>query len=161
HFGRGTQKFLERQEGLSFVILESTDVAADQAEFTAAEVAASDVLSFEREGRRPDGTPARIGFSLAFAHDVRAPEIGFAVCQHRYPENFWNDAFQRHRNGVSTVAGIVLVADNPSDHHIFLSAVTGVRELQATSGAIAAPTPRGEIKVMDPAAYRTRFGLAT
>jgi hypothetical protein len=51
------------------------------------------------------------------------------------------------------------VADNPSDHHIFLSALSGVRELTATSSGIAAPTPRGDIKVMDPAAFRNHFGI--
>jgi hypothetical protein len=160
HFGRATQRFLERQEGLSFIILESVDVAADAAEFAAAGISASGMLPFAREGRRPDGTAVKIGFSLTFACDRRAPDVGFAVCKHRYPENFWNPAFQNHANSASTVAGAVLVAENPSDHHIFLSAFTGERELHATSGAITAPTPRGDIRIMDPAAYRYRFGVA-
>ena len=57
------------------------------------------------------------------------------------------------------MAGVVLVADNPTDHHIFLSAFTGVRDLQPTSSGITASTPRGEIKVMDPAAFRSHFGI--
>ena len=160
HFGRGTQRFLERGEGLSFIILESTDAAADQAEFAAAGISISDVLPFEREGRRPDGTPVKIGFSLSFARDAHAPDVGFAVCRHRYPENFWNPAFQNHPNSAITIAGAVLVAENPSDHHIFLSAFTGVRELHATSSGISAPTPRGEVQVMDEAAFQNHFGIA-
>ena len=54
---------------------------------------------------------------------------------------------------------MVLVADNPSDHHIFLSAFTGVRDLHATSSGVTASTPRGDIKVMDPAAFRSHFGI--
>src|SRR5262245_41258523 len=89
HFGYATQRFLERREGLSFVMLESVAVEADAASFAEDGIGASDVLSFEREGRRPDGAPLKIGFSLAFTRDVHAPDIGFAVCKHHYPENFW------------------------------------------------------------------------
>ncbi|MGZ3358286.1 MAG: VOC family protein, partial [Xanthobacteraceae bacterium] len=66
--------------------------------------------------------------------------------------------FQQHPNTASGVASVVLVAENPSDHHIFLSAFTGVRDLHATSSGVSASTPRGEIKVMDPAAFRSHFG---
>ena len=54
----------------------------------------------------------------------------------------------------------VLAAENPTDHHIFLSAFTGVRDLTSTSSGIVVSTPRGEIKVMDPAAFRGHFGVA-
>jgi hypothetical protein len=53
----------------------------------------------------------------------------------------------------------VLVAENPSDHHIFLSVFTGERELQATSSGITASTARGDIRVMDPTSFRDRFGI--
>ncbi len=45
---------------------------------------------------------------------------------------------------------MVLVAENPSDHHIFLEAFTGEREAQATSAGIGIRTPRGRIQVMEP-----------
>jgi catechol 2,3-dioxygenase-like lactoylglutathione lyase family enzyme len=159
HFGRFNQSFLARQEGLSGLLLESYDTAADAAAFSAAGIAASDAVAFEREGKRPDGSPTRVAFSVAFAHEPRAPDVAFAVCQHRYPENFWNPAFQRHANTVSGVAGVVLVAENPTDLHIFLTAFTGVRELRATSNGVAAPTPRGVVDVMDPAAFTIHFGV--
>jgi len=159
-FGTFNRIFLKRQQGLSFMMLESQDVAADAAEFRAARIAASEALHFEREGKRPDGSPVKIGFSLAFARDAGAPQIGFAVCQQHYPENFWNAAFQQHANTASGIAGAVLVAENPTDHHIFLSAFTGERELHAGSGAITAPTPRGDIRVLDPAAFHTRLGAS-
>jgi hypothetical protein len=53
----------------------------------------------------------------------------------------------------------VLVAENPTDHHIFLTAFSGVRELHAGSGLLTAPTARGDIRIMDRAAFQTRFGL--
>ena len=157
---RFNQSFLTRREGLSVLLLESGDAAAAAASFNAAGIAASDALRFEREGTRPDGSKVKVGFSVAFARDRYAPDIGFGVCQQHFPENFWNPAFQRHANTVSGIAGAVLVAENPSDLHIFLSAFTGERELRATSSGITAPTPRGDIKVMDPAAFENHFGVA-
>jgi catechol 2,3-dioxygenase-like lactoylglutathione lyase family enzyme len=158
-FARFNQSFLTRQDGLSLLILESRNAAADAAAFKSAGIAASDKLSFEREAKRPDGTPVKVGFSLAFARDAEPSDAGFAVCQQHYPENFWNPAFQQHPNGVTAVTGVVLVAENPADHHIFLSAFTGVRDLHATSGAVSARTPRGAVTIMDAAAFRAHFGV--
>jgi catechol 2,3-dioxygenase-like lactoylglutathione lyase family enzyme len=156
-FGRRNQDFLKRQEGFSLLILEAADAAADAAAFARAGIAESEVLTFEREGRRPDGSAVKVGFSLAFARDAAAPQVGFATCQQHYPENFWNPAFQRHPNTVTGVAGIVLVAEHPSDHHIFLSAFSGERELLATSSGLTVQTPRGEIQMMTPNAFRQHF----
>lgn len=157
-FGRFNRSFLANQEGLSLLLLESGDAATDAAGFQSAGIAASEVLKFQREGKRPDGATVKLAFSLAFARDARAPSIGFAVCQQHFPENFWNPAFQQHPNTAGGVAGVVLVAENPTDHHIFLSELTGVRDLHATSSGVSASTPRGNIKVMDPAAFRSHFG---
>ena len=159
-FGGFNRRFLQSHEGFSLLILESKDAAADEHAFTDAKIAASPVMRFEREGRRPDGSPVRVAFSLAFVRDPLAPDIGFAVCEQHYPENFWNPAFQQHANGVTDVAGAVMVADNPSDHHIFLSALTGERDLQSTSAGITVTTPRGEIQVMTPASYADHFNVA-
>ena len=157
-FGRFNQSFLAHQEGLSMLLLESGDAAADAAAFQSAGIGASEAMKFEREGRRPDGSTVKVAFSLSFARDDKAPDIGFATCQQHFPENFWNPAFQQHPNTATGIAGVVLVADNPTDHHIFLSAFTGVRDLHATSSGVTASTPRGDVKVMDPAAFRSHFG---
>src|SRR4030081_179966 len=44
HFGRFNQSFLTRQEGVSALLLESHDTAADAAAFHAAGIAVSDAL---------------------------------------------------------------------------------------------------------------------
>jgi catechol 2,3-dioxygenase-like lactoylglutathione lyase family enzyme len=158
-FGSFNQTFLKSREGLSFLMLESQDAAADARDFDAAGIAASQPLQFEREATRPDGSKLKVGFSLAFARDAGAPAIGFATCRQHHPENFWNPSFQQHANGASAVVGTVIVAENPSDHHIFLSAFTGERALNATSSGITALTPRGELQIMDAAAFHSHFGV--
>jgi len=157
-FGRFNQLFLQSSQGYSLLILESQDAAVDAADFAQAKIGIGKMARFERAGKRPDGSDVKVAFSLAFAHDARAPQCGFAVCQQHYPENFWSPTFQQHANGVCGVAGAVMVADNPSDHHIFLSTFVGERELQSTSSGITIATPRGDIQVMDPLAYRDHFG---
>ncbi len=159
-FGDFNRRFLEAGEGFSLLILESGDAEADARSFEAAKIAASEALRFEREGKRPDGSPVKVAFSLAFARDALASANHFAVCQQHYPDSFWNTDYQRHTNGVTGVAGAVMVADNPSDHHIFMSAFAGERELLSSSAGITVTTPRGEIQVVTPAAFSDLFGIA-
>lgn len=158
-FGGFNRRFLENHEGFSLLILESMDAVADERSFASSHIVASPVMRFEREGKRPDGSPVTVAFSLAFAGDPLAPEIGFAVCEQHFPDNFWNERFQTHANGTTGVAGAVLVADNPSDHHIFLSAFTGERDLHSTSAGITIATPRGDIQVMTSASYSDHFDI--
>jgi catechol 2,3-dioxygenase-like lactoylglutathione lyase family enzyme len=158
-FGKFNGDFLKAHEGFSVLLLESRNAVADEKAFREQGIAASSAMKFEREGKRPDGAAVKLAFSLVFALDPLAPQTGFAVCQHHFPENFWNPAFQKHSNGVAALAGVVFVADNPTDHHIFMSAFAGERDLQSTSSGISIATPHGEIQVMDPTAYRIHFGI--
>jgi hypothetical protein len=159
-FGAFHRDFLDRHAGLDMLLLDGQDAAADAAAFAAAGIGGFDVFRFDRAGRGPDGGAVHLAFSLVFAIDARAPDIGFATCQHHHrPEEFWNPAFQRHANGATGVAGVVMVAENPSDHHIFLSAFTGERELLATSSGVTVTTPRGFIQVMEPSTYARQFGV--
>lgn len=158
-FGKFNGDFLKKHEGFSILLLESRDASADEKTFREQGIAASSAMKFEREGKRPDGSAVKLAFSLVFARDPLAPQTGFAVCQHHFPENFWNPAFQKHTNGATGIAGVVFVAENPSDHHIFMSAFAGERDLQSTSSGISIATPHGEIQVMDPTAYRIHFGI--
>jgi hypothetical protein len=101
----------------------------------------------------------KLAFSLAFAVDETSPNVRFAVCQHHFPENFWNPAFQTHANGAKGVPGVALVADNPTDHHIFLKAFTGVSDLHSSSIGIVARTQNGDVEIMAPVAFRDQFGV--
>ncbi|MDE2330350.1 MAG: VOC family protein [Bradyrhizobium sp.] len=159
-FGAFNRDFLGAHQGLSMLILGSSNAAADARAFEAAGIGAFDVLDFSREGRRPDGTEVKLAFSLAFAQDAASPDVGFAACQHHFPQNFWNPAFQNHANGAKTMPGVVLVADNPTDHHIFLKAFTGLRDLRSNSLGIRAVTENGDVEIMEDVAFRDRTGVA-
>jgi len=157
-FGAHNRDFLARGEGLSMIALKGRG-AADAAVFRSAAIGDFQNYQFEREAVRPDGATVKVAFSLAFAADPQAPDVGFFTSQNHYPENFWNPAFQVHPNSAAAIAAVVMVAENPADHHIFLSAFVGERDIEASSSGITVPTPRGVIRVMDPAAFRIHFGV--
>lgn len=158
-FGALQRDYLAVREGLSMLLLASDDAAADLRRFTAAGIAVGDLFSFGREGRRPDGSVVKLQFSLAFARDPLSPQTGFAACQHHYPENFWNPEFQTHANGARAVTAVVMVADNPTDHHIFLGAFTGSRDLRSSSIGVTAGTGRGDIDIVEPVSLRDQYGV--
>jgi len=133
---------------------------ADAEDFRRKDVGDFEVYDFEREGKRPDGTPLKVSFALAFASDPTAPDAGFFTCQHRHPPgNFWNPEFQKHANGVTSVAGVVLVADEPERHRAFMQAFTAGEAASAGDGFSIA-TPRGQIEMRTPAAFTRRYGVA-
>lgn len=157
-FAAYNRDFVARGDGLSLLVLESPGATADEAAFRTAGIAASDVMRFEREGKRPDGTPVKVAFSLAFAEDKGAPDIRFCICQQHYPENFWNPAFQQHANGVQGIAGVVFVAETPSEHREFLLAYTGAALARDNGDGFIIDLPRGSLSVMTPADFTGRFG---
>jgi catechol 2,3-dioxygenase-like lactoylglutathione lyase family enzyme len=160
-FGAFNREFLQAcGEGLSFLVLQSSDPKAEKTEFDKAGFGGFEVMEFARKGKRADGSEAEVAFSLAFARDPASPHAGFFTCLQRTPENIWFPELQRHRNGAKNISAAVLVADNPTDHHIFLEAFSGARDVRATSLGLRIETPQSEILVYDPRAFSDAFGSA-
>ena len=157
-FGIPGRAAIARGDGLAMLVLESTDSEADVADFARQGIGISKVLPFSRQAMLPDGSATTVGFSLVFAKDALSPDTTFFTCKQQNPAAFWKPDFQQHPNGASGVLGAVLVADNPADHHIFLGAFTGVRDLHSSSLGVTATTPRGDVEIMDAVAFRDRFG---
>jgi hypothetical protein len=159
-FGAFNRDFLTHcGEGLSQLALSSADPAADKAIFDRAGFGGIDLFDFSRKGRRADGKEVEVAFSLCFARDPASKHAGFFGILHRTPENLWSSELQRHPNGANAISALVMVADNPSDHHIFLEVFTGTRDIHATSLGLRIDTPRGEILVYDPRAFVDTFGF--
>jgi Glyoxalase-like domain len=159
-FGAFARDFLARREGLAMLVLEGRDSTAEAVAFRTAGIGDFKVFDFERATKRPDSTPTKVAFSLAFARDAKVPDIGYFACGQRHPENFWNSAFQEHANTANGIAGVVEVADNPTEHGQFFGAFTGEKNVKAVSGGIALKTPRGDIEVIEPSTFVRRFGGA-
>jgi hypothetical protein len=160
-FGAFNRDFLaDCGEGLSQLALSSIDPAKDKAEFDKAGFGGFDRFDFSRKGKRADGGEVEVAFSLSFARDPQSKHAGFFSILHKTPESLWSPELQRHPNGANAISALVLVADNPTDHYIFLEAFTGARDLRATSLGLRIETPRGEILAYDPRAFFDAFGSA-
>jgi hypothetical protein len=159
-FGAFNRDAIARGDGFSMLAVQSRDIDGDAADFARDGIGCSPVLPFSRQALLPDGTSTTVGFSLAFARDESSPQTGFFASQQHNPAAFWNQAFQAHPNGAKTVAGVVLVAENPSDHHIFLEAFTGGRDLTSSSIGISASTPRGVVEIVEAVSFRDQYGVA-
>ncbi len=159
-FGTFNNKFLnEVGEGLSGLVVEGKDPRAEHAALDAAGFGGIPLLDFSRKGKRADGSDVEVGFKIAFARYPAAAHALFFTCRQTAPENFWSAELQRHPNGARQIAAAVLVAENPTDHHIFLKALVGVHDIRATSLGLTIPTPRGTIQVMDPRSFKQAFGF--
>jgi catechol 2,3-dioxygenase-like lactoylglutathione lyase family enzyme len=159
-FGGFNRDFLAQVgEGLSCLVLEGHDPPAEKAALDAAGFGGFDLLQFARKGRRADGTETEVGFKIAFGRDPTSPHAAFFTCLQTNPESFWAEELQRHANGARAVAAVVLVAQNPTDHHIFLEAFSGARAPHASSLGLTVATPRGLIQVYEPRAFQDVFGL--
>lgn len=158
-FGAFTRDFLARGQGFSMLLLNSKDAHADARAFEAGGIGPFDVFDFAREGKRADGSTVKLAFSLAFAADPNSPDVRFAACQHHFPENFWNPAFQTHANGTQCVAGVVMVANDPAGHRDFLKAYIGQGDVTSNAAGLTAPTENGDIEIMTPSAARGLLGF--
>ncbi len=157
-FGAFNRDFLTRGEGLSMLVLRG-EGAADADAFRSKGISNFDLFEFEREARKPDGSPVTLSFALAFACDPNAPDLGFFTSKQGRPELFWNPAFQKHANSTTDIAGVVMVAADPERHRHVLACFVGGDADQANDG-FAFDTSRGVIEMTTPDAFLRRFGVA-
>ncbi len=158
-FGAFVAESIARQPGLSMMVLKSTNAKADAMRFATEGVGSFAPFDFARKGVKADGTEVEVAFTLAFAHTRDLAECGFFVCQQHFPENFWSSAMQQHANGASGISRVTLVAENPSDHHVFLSAFVECREMRASSSGIAMDCGGTLVEIVTPETFRFLYGV--
>jgi catechol 2,3-dioxygenase-like lactoylglutathione lyase family enzyme len=146
-------------EGLSGLVLESRDPATDKAAFDKAGFGGLPVFHFSRKGKRADGSDTEVGFDLVFARYPGSPRAVFFTMKQTQPENFWSEKMQHHANGAVAIAACVLVAENPTDHHIFLECFAGVRDVRSSSLGLTIETPRGIVLALDRRGFADTFGV--
>jgi len=156
-FAAHNRDFLKRAEGMSMLVLHSTDAHADAARFRAEHIGDYAPFDFGRDAVLPDGGTARVAFSLAFATDPAMPGIAFFTCQQRHPpELFWKPAYQRHPNGALRVIEVVMSAAEPAAHRDFLARLMeGTAEL--APGRLTVGDGGNRITVIDPAEMARRL----
>lgn len=157
-FGAFARDYIGQREGFGMLVLESQNAKADKTGFAQSNIGDYPVFPFAREGKKPDGTPVKVAFELAFADDPYAPDVFFFVCEQKYPENFWNAAMQGHGNGATSFPGIIMAAENPSAHAEFFQHYVGLHDFDCTSAGLTIQTPRGQIEVLTAPAIASLYG---
>ena len=157
-FGAYNRDFLSRRQGMSMLAFESRDARADREAFVSRGLPAHDAFHFERSAPLPDGSEARLAFTLAFATDPRMPEAAFFCCQQHAPQYFYKPQYQSHANGAHTIDEVLMVATDPPALADFFGKVQE-RDSVATDGdRLTVTTPRGNVTVLAPADARQRCG---
>ena len=153
-FGSFNRAFLGRREGASMLVLSGEDARADCKRFAA--LGGHPPFDFERRATLPDGSSAKVAFSLAFASDPALPQCGFFTCQNHFPEVFWKPAYQGHANGAETMTAVVIAAAEPARHAAFFETFTGASG-RDVGGGLAFALGSQELLVLTPGAAEQRF----
>jgi len=119
-FAGFVERFLAAREGVAMLVARSANAERDRAEFARLGIGDFSRFDFARQGRRPDGEPVNVAFSLAFAASPAWGQTGFFVCQQHYPENFWSAAAQVHPNDARGVAELTFEHPRPEEGREFL-----------------------------------------
>lgn len=152
-------RFRNGQEGLSAIVMGTPDADADHARFRAAGLSAGDQLSFSRVMKFPDGTEIEPSFKLSFAADPRAPDFFAFTCQRVNMPPADRSALERHDNGVTGIARIVLSEQEPGAFASYLRAVTSGDAGDAATGRMTVAAANAVIDVIDPATLQNEFGV--
>ena len=157
-FGAFNQEFLKKREGMSMLVVESADARADRDAFIAADMETYAPFDFSRKAKLPSGDEKTVSFTLTFATDPNAPNLGFFSCQQHAPEHFWRPHFQTHANTARVLGEAVMMAAEPRRHLDFLRGLTGSQDVLDEEGGYSIVTPRGRIRVLNREAAQNELG---
>ena len=156
-FGAFNRDFLAEREGLSMLVLTSDDSERDRRLWAERGLQAFEPLHFERQAKQPDGSAAKVAFSLAFAVDPALPKAAYFVCQQHNPEAFWQPRYQSHENGAQCITGVTIVSKDPAAHRAFFEALVAPEAVRLEDGRLEVALDGGRIEVVSPDALAARF----
>lgn len=156
-FAAFNRDFLTSREGMSMLVLDSTDAAADRAAFLDSGLHVYAPFDFQRQAKMPSGDEVTVGFSLTFVGDPSLSEMGFFTCRQWRPDLFWKPEYQRHANGAKSIAEVFVIAPDPDAATAFLSAFANAPILRTAPGICAVTSTRGTLFVFTPEAFAARF----
>jgi hypothetical protein len=159
-FVRRLKRFTERHgEGFAMLALRSADADADRAAILHAGIEAPPKFHFARTATLPDGSEGEVGFDLIYADSPASGDATIFLCRHLAPDVLFQPAYVEHANCATGIAAVTAVAENPADFHILLSAMTGERELRATSLGVEAKVDDQTIAVLTRVGFQARYGV--
>ncbi len=161
-FAAWNRDFLEMREGLSMLVLDSADPAADHDAFAAAGLTTWPPLTFSRGAVQPDGSEETVSFTICFAIGAAVPSLPSFVCRQHAPQHFWKPGFQAHANTATRIDGLTVAAEDVGTVAAYYAALLGADAIgpdEEGDGAVAR-TARGLIEILPRGRLAERFGGA-
>jgi hypothetical protein len=145
------------EEGLSALAFLSEDAGLDHKRFVGNGASAGEMLQFSRPMRMPDGSESVGSFKLAFAADLRAPDLLLFTCQriNSFPTD--RAALETHANGVVGIAQIALCAPEPAAFAAFVGLAVGQAAVEKTGFGIDIAAPNTRISLVTPEGLEAYF----
>lgn len=160
-FGAFNRDYLKDREGMSMLVLDSTDEKQDRADYEDSGLHVFEPFEFKRLAKQPDGSSETVGFSLTFVDDPSLPGLAFFTCKQWRPDLFWKPDYQQHANGALSIAETYIVTDTPADAGKFLSDFASAKSITAEDGTVNVPTSRGDLIAMTEKRLRSMFPEVT
>ena len=152
-------RFRRGEDGFSALVMATDDAAGDQRQFVDSGISAGNNLTFSRDYATVDGDTAEARFELAFAADLRAPDVFFFTCQRLRPLKVDRSRLESHENGVTGMRQVVLSEKNPSDFQYLLQEVANQREVTAHSFGLEIKAGNADIAALNPAGLSGFWGI--
>jgi catechol 2,3-dioxygenase-like lactoylglutathione lyase family enzyme len=147
-------------DGLSAVAFNTKDADADHSAFIKARQSGGEMLEFSRPIEMPDGSQSTGVFKLAFAADLRAPDLFLFACQRINAFPAGSDVLERHANGVTGILEMVLSAPEPESFGTFVQLASSGARVERTTFGLAIAAPNARISLLSPEGMEAYFDSA-
>jgi hypothetical protein len=152
-------RFRRGDDGFSALVLTTNDAAADHARFKAAAISAGKMLRFSRAAKDKHGNRDRASFKLAFAGDLRSPDVYFFTCERVQVPSIDMSTLRSHANAVTGISAVIASEPHPSDFAGFISALSGGGQIAVEEDEITLMLGQSSFSVVDREKLGREFGL--
>lgn len=121
-------------EGLSAVVLASSDADGDALRYAQHGIAGGPMVSFSRPSVDMSGRADTASFLLAFAAHRSAPDLHFFACERRRSPRIDRSALQSHANGARRILAVDAVSASPRDFARFIATMAGGAVAESREG---------------------------
>ena len=147
-------------EGLSAVAFGTADAGRDHHNFVGKASSAGEMLQFSRPMTMPDGSESIAGFKLAFAADLRAPDLFLFSVERISPLPADRGALEAHANGVTGIAEVALCAPDAAAFGTFVGLAAGQSAIEKTGFGVKIAASNAKINLMTPEGLEAYFEIA-
>ncbi len=155
-FSAFNHDFLQQQEGVSMVVIQTQDAEADYHRLTAAGISCSTPFYFSRGNQLADGSTVEVAFTTSFFQSTLLPGLAFFVCQHHHPEYIWQAAYQQHENTSHSIGSIDIVVDDPETILPFMQVIFDSTSFEKTATGVQLHTQNESIQIMNKTAFERK-----